>query len=120
MQPNVMIYTRAKMGAGTVESLSRQFWLCRKTAQQLGSTTPIEFQDLDPSKRRPGLQAVLRKVRQGQIRYLVVDRPDRLSHRLDRLIPILQEMAEYHVEVKFADPDWQGALSHGLEKLVSS
>lgn len=119
MQPDVMIYTRAKMGVGTVESLSRQFWLCRKAAQQLGSTMPIEYQDLDPSKRRPGLEAVLRKVRQGRIRYLVVDRPDRLSHRLERLIPLLKEIAQCHVEVKFADPDWQGELGHTLEKLVS-
>nr|PZN39763.1 MAG: hypothetical protein DIU70_08965 [Bacillota bacterium] len=85
-------------------SLPEQLRACRARAAELAPGTPVvEFTD-DLSGEileRPGLQAALDLVRQGQVQYFICLHPDRLARNLVHQLLIYDEIRRAGAEIVF-------------------
>ena len=83
MTKKVVIYARYSTDRQDEQSIGTQVDLCRQLAEQRGFTVIDTYQDSAVSgtsyRRRPGIQALLRRVKQGGVDVVLCLSTDRLS-----------------------------------------
>lgn len=91
-------------------SLTEQLRACRQRAEQVARGMPIlEFTD-DMSGEileRPGLQAALDLVEQGQVSHFICLDPDRLARRLMLQLIITERIEKHGCQLEFVQHDYQ-------------
>jgi len=89
------------------DRLTKQIAESRQLAGSLSADTITEYSDVasGTSSDRPGLQALLSAVRQGEIDLILCERPDRLARGLVMLHEIEAALGRFGVAVHYADAD---------------
>lgn len=107
-------------------SLPDQREACRERARLLGAEEIFEFVDEGHTGavlERPGLTALREAVWQGNINYIVIRDPDRLSRRLAHQLLLTEEFEKAGAKLEFIDFEWQdtpeGRLFYSIRGAVA-
>lgn len=113
------VWLYARSGGKDTAVLDQQMQNLLEYAKQQGYFVAGTSQDLDNGKgvRRKGLKQMLRTVRRGRVRGVLVQDVDRLSYDSATLLRIMQFLQRYNVILSTTESDLQYELTlRGLEE----
>ena len=124
MPKTVIIYARYSTDRQDEQSIETQIALAKAFAQERGWKVEEVFEDRAISgtklKSRPGIQAVLRRIKGGEVNILLCMSVDRISRDMEHSSGILKQLRHYGVElwtVQNATPVTDMEL--GLRSIIS-